>query len=1012
VWTRACGLFPSANAFGDRAHRLPRRLADARRSGLTGATAAGDTQQIHEVPLDQLGFASKDVPRPDRRRPAYIWHFPGVDTLFGVPGFDAVVGTPDDPAFYTFARFVRPGDEYRFQLRETQGVDDGRGKQSMGPIRPRDTVYPLAALADRANPFNPLDFNPVQGSMGGFGSTALPYRPPPRIAAARRPPPGFDASEPRGLFIPNETVARLQREGFDDFDQNYSQSELSWNRGASQEDEKELKELYADLELLDSRLWFRIGKQNIVWGKTELFRTTDQFNPQDLALASLPSLEESRIALWSARTVYSLYEVGPLDDTRLELAVNFDEMEPTDLGRCGEPYTPNPVCDKTSGLFAHGLAGFGLAGEIRPEDPWNSWNGIEVGARVEFRWNRFSFAISDFWGYDDFPFLDQAFIYERNVDPRTGRPRRAGSRAGCDPDGLVDGDASGCLSGGDDALFHHHANQQRFAVICSASVGFNDLDRTVCAQSVLNSQLLAAPGLTVAGLLSGLVAGNPRAHLAAQGQLTGGVPIPRTVLNVDPCDNFLADCVTSDPNPFNTTLAGIAPPFRHTLNNALTVQQEAMLGCGPFYQTNCDFDGIDLLNAELSALLPSWPGFPGTYDRKLRGTRGNQNPAPGDGWRTDDVSRLQPGTMRRDGAASFLGGAVCTRYEERRLQVIPGCRGPLDPGWDPNVDGNPFATPAPGFQPNADLAHFFTGAGADGVAGTGDDQIFMNELGAASFNLLMALVALSGPGDAIDELDVTQTNRLGACSFVQPQFCSNVQAFYAVSHTTCRSVRAGGNRRFGRTDFDWHQGGAGVLRYEKRNVLGFSLDFAEDVSKSNWGVESTWIEDIPYTDNDTRGGIRRVDTYNVTVSVDRPTFVNFLNSNRTLFINSQWFFQYIDGYRRGFTENGPFNVLATFTVDTGYFQDRLLPTATFVWDFGSGSGALLPQIVYRFTENFSATFGVAGFWGHSQRKTPALTTVGDFPYRVGRHSDVDYVDNILTPVRDRDEVFLTIRYTF
>ena len=76
------------------------------------------------------------------------------------------------------------------------------------------------------------------------------------------------------------------------------------------------------MEFLDSRLWLRIGLQNIVWGKTELFRTTDQFNPQDFALASLPALEESRIALFSARAVYSLYDVGPLEDVRVEVAAN------------------------------------------------------------------------------------------------------------------------------------------------------------------------------------------------------------------------------------------------------------------------------------------------------------------------------------------------------------------------------------------------------------------------------------------------------------------------------------------------------------------------------------------------------------------------------------------------------------------------------------------------------------------------------------------------------------------
>src|SRR6202008_462581 len=114
---------------------------------------------------------------------------------------------------------------------------------------------------------------------------------------------------------------REKRSGhLDELQFNYDELDRSWNRGQSQENNKELKEAYFDVEVLDSRLWMRLGLQNIVWGKTELFRTTDQFNPQDLALASLPSLEESRIALWSARGIYSLYDVGALEDVRLAVA--------------------------------------------------------------------------------------------------------------------------------------------------------------------------------------------------------------------------------------------------------------------------------------------------------------------------------------------------------------------------------------------------------------------------------------------------------------------------------------------------------------------------------------------------------------------------------------------------------------------------------------------------------------------------------------------------------------------
>ena len=102
-----------------------------------------------------------------------------------------------------------------------------------------------------------------------------------------------------------------------------------------------------------------------------------------------------------------------------------------------------------------------------------------------------------------------------------------------------------------------------------------------------------------------------------------------------------------------------------------------------------------------------------------------------------------------------------------------------------------------------------------------------------------------------------------------------------------------------------------TLRVPKRNVLGFAMDFAEDRTKSTWSFEGTWIEGVPFEDNDERDGTTTVDTFNLTVSVDRPTFINFLNPNRTFFINSQWFFSYLPDHRDSFTFNGPVNVLFT-----------------------------------------------------------------------------------------------------
>jgi hypothetical protein len=424
------------------------------------------------------------------------------------------------------------------------------------------------------------------------------------------------------------------------------------------------------------------------------------------------------------------------------------------------------------------------------------------------------------------------------------------------------------------------------------------------------------------------------------------------------------------------------------------------------------YGGLDLLNAELGVLAQSWTGVNGT-----------EVPSS-ELWLTND-GRQQPGTVRFDSSTGsfvpFRSNPPARRYEDGRAITIPGARSPfaeardLDPAlWNAAQDGCVRASD-PGCAGASSLVHPFTG------------DPFQSELAAFSWNFQMLLVALSGlgkptaacaPGDdpttcrTLSEFATALPFAEDRCSYATPQLCNNVQALYAVAHTRRKTVRAGGNGAFGRLAFDWHVAGSGVLRYERRNVFGVAMDFAEDRTKSNWGFEATWIEGQPYEDNDELDGLRDVDTFNLTVSVDRPTFINFLNANRTFFINTQWFFQYVDGYRDSFPSNGPFNVLATLRVETGYFRDRLSPGFTVVYDFNSASGAMIPEIGYRFTENFSANLSVAWFWGRFQSVTPPINQVSDPPFRGGRHAQVDWVEEGLSPVRDRDEVSMILRYTW
>jgi hypothetical protein len=1121
VWTHACGIFSSADTYGDRAGHLPGRLGDGRRAGFrsSGTLFNGDTRGFAGIPREFLDFQFSRPPLgpvSGPRRASKFFDIEGIDTLYDTagpdeifndvgPGPDGILGTDDDlmddPAPFIFGEVE---DHCEFGFRKIRGREDGVGHQVLGPWNPGCKIDPTGRLSDKPHPLRAADPNfVVLGGQGGFG--ALPLRPAPEVDYREEAP----SDVAKGIYLPNPAYAQMLRDdAFHNPDQTFRQAELEWNHGASQQDEKELKELYLDMEFFDSRLWIRAGKQTVVWGKTELFRNQDQFNPQDVALASLPSLEESRIALWALRGVWSFYDVGPLEDVRLELAGNYDEFEPTDLGRCGEPYAPLPVCDKTYGLFIHGLTGLGLAGEVRPEDPWDDAEGIEFGGRLEFRWDRYSFAISDFYGFADLPYQDVLYTYSRNVDPETGRPRAATSDGECvtgaEPACLVGNDpvtgepaVDQCLglgpdgpdpgtepdpiilpctdpaasttvvrrgfppgSQGQDALENHPVNQQVFAMICATSVGLlPSLDPTACGQTVFNSKnsltgvpidpalVLTDGEASISELLSNAVVGNPLAN----GVLVGGLanaPVPFVTLLRDPCDGFLADPDPSDsqpcgpPAPIGSTT--FAAGGNLTANLLLTAQQQALLGCGEFYGTNCELDGIDLMNTEASALVQSWPGVEG---------------AGGLDWDTTDASVAQPGTM------AFIGqsGPVCTRFENGALVMLPGCRGPGpdyvagtaddDPGFDPNVDG--YSDPDgdgfsnvilhPFFDPN-NLAFY---QGTDSFTEFGLDQSFRSEMAALSFNALMVFVALSSAADLdgdgaldptvgqfdprnptvtgsngrdddedelVDEPDEGDPAHIGpyradGCSYSRTHLCSNVQSLYQVTGLQRNTLRAGGGTRFGRRDFVWQGGSPLVLRYDKRNVLGFSMDFAEDRTKSSWGVEFTWVEGVTFADFDERDRTRTGQTFNTTISIDRPTFINFLNANRTFFLNSQWFVQWVDGYRESFPSDGPWNVLATLTIQTGFFRDRFQPNMTFVYDFGSNSGAWLPSVTYRYTENFSVSFGAAVFAGRMAARDMPLspTSLGN---RAGRHAYDDFVENGLSVVRERDELFLRVRYTF
>jgi hypothetical protein len=249
-----------------------------------------------------------------------------------------------------------------------------------------------------------------------------------------------------------------------------------------------------------------------------------------------------------------------------------------------------------------------------------------------------------------------------------------------------------------------------------------------------------------------------------------------------------------------------------------------------------------------------------------------------------------------------------------------------------------------------------------------------------------------------------------------PNQCQSLVGVLGITGQTLPFRRAGGDGNFGRRDFIWQGGREASIDYQRRNTLGFSLDFAEDRTKSSWGFEFSWTSGKQWGNTLNYSGLNRSDEYVLTVSVDRPTFFNFLNPNRSFFINFQFFLRYLPDYVGGSsgrdgmfgTAEDPLTGFVVLTMFTGYFQDRLNPSFSFIYDQGTGTGAVLSQVGYRWNERFSTSVRLNHFFGHTTEQQSAF-----YPFALFNQPDTtNEIARGLSTVKNRDVFIATVRYTF
>jgi len=155
-----------------------------------------------------------------------------------------------------------------------------------------------------------------------------------------------------------------------------------------------LREAYIDFYL--PKLDIRLGKQQIVWGKTEAFKMLDIINPTDYRHFTQDAFEDSRITLWAARFTYSL----PFKTPSFLEFVALPDFEPNFAPAFGHPFV-------FRGMRASEP---GSARIINQHHGW-TWDEFDLGGRFGQNFGDWDYTIDYFhhWNRNPIAKLERLF---------------------------------------------------------------------------------------------------------------------------------------------------------------------------------------------------------------------------------------------------------------------------------------------------------------------------------------------------------------------------------------------------------------------------------------------------------------------------------------------------------------------------------------------------------------------------------------------------------------------------
>ena len=188
-----------------------------------------------------------------------------------------------------------------------------------------------------------------------------------------------------------------------------------------------IRELYVDFdnELPNGDiLSWRLGKQQVIWGRTDLFRVLDVINPVDYSRNNIyDELEDIRIPMWIAKADWRMGAGELFDDLNLSFVWNFDKFRPHNLGQCGGP---NSILDAAcffrgmNNLWENGGTVANFAGGNIATDFGPGQIGIRKAHMPSWSLSNSQFGIKLEGVYGDFGFSLNALTYRSQLPSLRG----------------------------------------------------------------------------------------------------------------------------------------------------------------------------------------------------------------------------------------------------------------------------------------------------------------------------------------------------------------------------------------------------------------------------------------------------------------------------------------------------------------------------------------------------------------------------------------------------------------